>query len=495
MRIFIKNRSSMRRQPVAASAMTLLLAACLIAWPAAASEEPADQQGSTQAATADVSAAAEALPNDPVGTDDSTASDSPPAAEDPVTPATTAVATPGMQSIEGVLVEEDSDLLAMESQINTGEYDLPEAWLNARIARIERNSHRFNPELVRPLTLLGDIEAGRGNYNEALDRYNHAVHIQRVSSGLVSPAQVEIVHREADVYRNLGDLKNANEREEYAYHVLRRAYAAYDENLLPGVYRLAEWYQSTNNIYAARALYQRTVDILTANGRGDTPEAIPALEGLAMTYKLERFPPYLLTGSSSSATFVGASQFDAPLHIGDFPRGEQALQKIVQIHRSHGDDPLTVAESVLNLADWFLLFDRSKRANPLYEFAYDLLEDADGIDVVSYFAEPRMLHFPAPNDPRAPTLGSSEEPVRGFVELRHTITSTGFVRSLKTEASQPEGMMDFRVRKSLRASRFRPAIVDGVPVKRTDQIFRHDFTYYPAANRAEQASTGTESVQ
>jgi len=477
----------MRRQSTAAISIPVLLTTLLITWPAGASEGPAEQPDLTAAEL-------HAAPVNLSGADETAGTGAAPAAADPATSATDVDAS-SMQSIEGVLVEEDSDLLAMEAQIQTGEYDLPEAWLNARIARIERNSHRFNPDLVRPLTMLGDIEAGRGNYNQALDHYSHAVHVQRVSSGLVSPAQVEIVHREADVYRNLGDMKNANEREEYAYHVLRRAYAAYDENLLPGVYRLAEWYRATNNIYAARALYQRSVDILTANGRGDTPEAIPALEGLAMTYKLERFPPYMLGGSSTPSTFVGVSQFDAPLHIGDFPRGEQALQQIVQINRNHGDDPLVVAESVLNLADWFLLFDRSRRAYPLYEFAYDLLEDAEGADVVSYFAEPRLLHFPAPRDPSAPTLGSSEEPVVGYVELRYNVTATGFVRSLKTQASQPEGMMDFRVRKSLRASRYRPAIVDGVPIKTTGQIFRHEFTYYPTATRAKQTSAETESVQ
>jgi len=399
-------------------------------------------------------------------------------------------------AIEDVLIEQNSDLLDMEMQIKAGEWALPEAWLNAYIDRVQRNTHRYDSELVKPMTLLGDIELGRGNYDGALEQYGHAVHIERVSSGLVSPGQVEIVHREADAYRAMGDLKNANEREEYAYHVLKQAYATYDHNQLPGVYRLAQWYSSTNNLYAARALYQRSIDILTANGRGGTPEAIPALEGLATTYKQERFPPYYLSSTATTGPgFTGTSQFEAPITIGDYPRGEQALQQIVQIHRDNGDQPVKVAEAVLDLADWYLLFDRPRRATPLYDFAYDLLTEVEAVDAADYFAQPRLLHFPAPSDPRPPELGTSEEPQLGYVELSYDITTTGYVRSLKTVDSQPQGMMDFRVRKSIRAARFRPAIVDGAPIKAEDQSFRHEFTYYPTSGRDGQASADAASVQ
>jgi TonB family protein len=399
-------------------------------------------------------------------------------------------------SIESVLQESNDDLTQMELQIKAGEFDLPQAWLNAHVDRVQRNSHRFDPQLVKPLTLLGDIEARRGNYDQALDLYGQAVHVQRVSSGLVSPGQVEIVHREADVYRSLGDMKNANEREEYAYHVLKAAYEAYDQNLLPGVFRLAQWYTSTNNIYAARALYQRSFDILTANGRGGSPEAIPALEGLAATYRQERFPPFFVVSTASSAPGASAGRaFDAPITIGDYPRGEQALQQIVQIRRDHGNDPLQVSEAVLDLADWYLLFDRPKRAMPLYDFAYDLLNGTENVDADSFFAQPRLLHFPAPSDPKAPELGTDGEPQIGHVELSFDVTPNGFVRDLKTIASQPEGMMDFRVRKSVRASRFRPAIVDGVAVKTDDQTFRHEFTYYPAPTPAEPISADAAAVQ
>jgi tetratricopeptide (TPR) repeat protein len=397
---------------------------------------------------------------------------------------TEAAPAAGGESIEDMVAASDNDLLEMELQIGAGEYDLPKAWLTARVEKIENGSHRFDPRLVRPLTLLGDIASREGRYDAALEHYGNAVHVQRVNGGLVSAGQVEIVHREADVYRSMGDLRAANEREEYAYYVLRRAYKPYDEDLLPGIYRLAEWYAQTNNVFSSRALYQHSVDILTANGRGNSPEAIPALEGIAESYKLERFPPYYVTSTSASygAGPIASTAFDVPISVGSFPQGERALQRIVQIHRENGNDPQQVAESVLKLADWYLLFEKPRRSDPLYEYVYDLLEAMEDVDAADYFAQPVMLHFPAPADPSPPPLGTSVEPRSGFVEVSYEVTSGGFVRSLKTVASEPKGMMDFRVRKSVRASRHRPSLLDGVPVQSSTQTFRHTFSYYPTSD-------------
>ena len=204
-------------------------------------------------------------------------------------------------SIEDILEELNPDLEQIQAQIEAGELEIPRYWLEGKIREIERSSHRFDPALVRPLTLLGDIQMTEGNYTGALDSFGRAIHLERVNSGLVSAAQVEIVYREAEVYRTLGDLEAANEREEYAYHVLQSAHDPYSEELLPGLFHLARWYELTHNVFAARYLYERATDVLVANGKGLELEAIPAWQGVARTYRLERFPPIYIDSTDSSA--------------------------------------------------------------------------------------------------------------------------------------------------------------------------------------------------
>lgn len=397
-------------------------------------------------------------------------------------------------SIEDILEELDPDLDQIEAQIVAGEYEIPKYWLGQKIREIEQSSHRFDPALVRPITLLGDIQVQEGEYVAALENYGRAVHLTRVNSGLVSASQLEIVYREAEVYRTLGDFETANEREEYAYHVLQRAYDPYSEEILPGLFHLAEWYEKTHNIFAARHLYQRATDVMIANGKGQTMESIPAWEGVARTYRLERFPPIYIDSPQSSpySAETGLETTYGPVTINNFPAGERALQTIIQIHRENGSPTPVIAQAILDLADWHLLFEKTRDAYPLYEIAYELMEGVEDFPLEDFFGTPKLIHYPAPVDPSPPDM--PERTAEGLVTVQFNITERGAPRGLTTMESVPEGMMDFRVRKSLRASRFRPAIVDGEPQAISDYSYTHRFTYYPQVTLVERTD-GEEAEQ
>ncbi|MEM8768060.1 MAG: energy transducer TonB, partial [Pseudomonadota bacterium] len=380
-------------------------------------------------------------------------------------------------SIADILDELDPDLEQIQAQIDAGEYDIPKYWLANKIREIEQSSHRFDPALVRPITMLGDIQVQEGEYNAALDSFGRAIHLERVNSGLVSAGQVEIVYREAEVYRTLGDFETANEREEYAYHVLQRAHDPYSEDMLPGLFHLARWYEKTHNVFAARHLYQRATDVLIANGKGQTMEAIPAWQGVARTYRLERFPPIFIDASDASSYASSMQPTYGPVTLNNFPAGERALQAIIQIHRSYDSPTPEIAQAILDLADWHLLFEKTREAFPLYQLAYDLMATEENFPVEDFFGRPKLIHFPAPSDPSVPEAPQSE--AEGLVTVQFDITERGSTRRLETLDSQPEGMMDFRVRKSLRVSRFRPALVNGAPAPTRDYTYTHRFTYYP----------------
>ncbi len=381
-------------------------------------------------------------------------------------------------SIEDILDELDPDLQQIEAQIEAGEYEIPKYWLAQKVREIEDSSHRFDPALVRPITLIGDIQVLEGDYVGALDSYGRAVHLERVNSGLVSAGQLEIVYREAEVYRTLGDFETANEREEYAYHVLQRAYDPYSEELLPGLFHLAQWYEQTHNIFAARHLYQRATDVMLANGKGQTMEAIEAWSGLARTYRLERFPPIYIDSSQGSPYAANGIEAQyGPITINNFPAGERALQTIIQIHRGHNSPTPVIAQSILDLADWHLLFEKTREAFPLYEIAYELMEGVDDFPLEDFFGQPKLIHYPAPIDPSAPEV--PERTAQGLVTVQFDVTERGAARRLRTAELVPEGMMDFRVRKSIRAARFRPTIINGEPQATVDFVYTHKFVYYP----------------
>ena len=105
------------------------------------------------------------------------------------------------------------------------------------------------------------------------------------------------------------------------------------------------------------------------------------------------------------------------------------------------------------------------------------MEGVENFPLEDFFGEPKVIHYPAPVDPSAPEV--PERTAEGLVTVQFDVTERGAARRLRTLDSVPEGMMDFRVRKSIRAARFRPTIVNGVPQPTTDYTYTHKFVYYP----------------
>ena len=393
-----------------------------------------------------------------------------------------------IETIEDALDQPASPLDSVAERIANTEYDEAEEFLTRFIRAIEVARHRFDPDLARPLTLLGDVHQGRGEFDEALASYQRAVHINRVNSGLYAPAQVEVVYRESRTLQALGDLSGANDREEYAYEVLLKSHGAYSEAMLPGTFHLADWYRQTYNIYPARGLYQTAFNIFEVNGKAATLSAIPALEGLVATYLMERFPPFYVGSGDEASPFnqLARSSSRTPSYaqqqitLTSAHKGEQALQRVISIYRDDPNtDPMLVAEAILQLADWHLRFEAFRKAHPLYQHVFKLMTDIESVDAQAYFSEPTLLNLPLPADPKPPPASLREEERTGFVELSYRISANGSIQALKTVASEPEGMMDFRVRRSMRASRYRPRLVDGQAVETEPVTYRHEFRYFP----------------
>ena len=411
-----------------------------------------------------------------------------------------AVASASDQAIDEALDEPASTLDSVAFSIEQGEFDGTVEFLERYIRAIESARHRFHPDLVEPLSLLGDAHFGQQRIDRALEAYGRALHIRRVSDGLFAPGQVAVVYKQADALKALGNLEEASNREEYAYNVLLKAHGSLGEEMLPGTYRLAKWFRESRNIYAARALYEQALRIHEANDKHNTSAALPALEGLVFTYREERFPPYYV-GDGPSNSFRAAPMpmtsrgavFSEQFTINNFPAAERALQHIVLIRRENPQStPMEIYDAILDLADWHLMWEHFNKAHTLYEFVYAQMDDADNIDAREYFAQPRLLHMPLPADPKPPRGSSAQsteerDRVPGFIETTFRISVNGSAQKIEVVAADPEGLMDFRTRRSVRNSRYRPAMENGKAIPFDSQTWRHEFEYVPQEESEEDA--------
>ena len=416
------------------------------------------------------------------------------------TPATGAAPRIAGSDPSPILDEDPNEFGFLEQQIGRGEASSAAASLEVIVRQIETTHHRYHEDLVKPLTLLGDAQIAQAEQDAAIDTYARARHIARVSHGLFGEEQLPIVYREANVFKDLGDMELAAEREEYAFEVARRAYAAPDPRAIPALTRLATFYINTYNPISARTLLMNAMAVHQQNGTDRTPQAIPLLRGIAQTHRMSRFPPFYVTNSDDNRLEgprpgLTTGELDGQfLILNSFPEGERALQTIVAIQQENfPDQPTLELDAILELADWHLLFGRYQAAHSLYNHVFLRMAELNQRPE-EFFATPAVLYFPRPDNPRSPPSGDRAQITEGMISLGFTVTPNGHVRTLKTLASEPPKLMDFRVRRSMRIAKFRPRYVEGQAVAAEDQTFTYRFPYYVVKDSTPPMQSDTEST-
>lgn len=360
--------------------------------------------------------------------------------------------------------------------------------VEAAIEAIERRANRYANELVRPLTLLGDALAGVGDVEGAFGAYDRALHIARVNRGLHHPDQVAVVYRQARLLAEGGDYATANARHEYAYTVLLRSHGGNSPALLPGMFALADWYMAGYNIFSARELYEHAARVAENSLNEDHPAHIRALRSVAATYRRERFPPLYrrrAKGPSlgSYAGFQYRRQDNAS--VNSFAKGERALIKVINIVQGR-DGPAgeELARAMLELGDWFLMFDKQARAMSLYRRVWELLQNNPPL-LAETFHAPTPLYLPLPKPPSG--RRGSDDGREGIVELSVDINERGVVSRIDTVRSEPPDLMDFKVRRAVKQARYRPVFDGQRPQATSDLRVRHTFVYYPQGDPAGEA--------
>ena len=401
---------------------------------------------------------------------------------------------------EGGVVQEAA-VQEAAGQVAAGEHVAAINTVEAVIDGIERRSNRYDLALVEPLLVLGDALAGVGDDEGALGAYDRALHITRIGRGLHHPSQVTAVYRQAALLAERGRRGEANGRHEYAYRTLLRNYGADDAALLPGLFVLADWYLSSYNIFSARGLYEHAASVAAKELPPEHPAHVRALRWIAATYRAERFPPYQAlerrrrsgrSGAGSAIAYVDATyRGGRATSINRFSRGEGALIEVVNRLRQQADaNTADVARAMLELGDWFLLFEKRPRAFTLYRKVWQMIEANRGL-LASTFGAPAPLYLPMPKDPPVPSHARLGDARDGVVELSIDIDAEGLVANVETVRSEPGDIMETKVRRAVRHARYRPAFDGEAPLATTALRVVHNFTYYPSEHGGAETSANS----
>ena len=376
-------------------------------------------------------------------------------------------------------------LESIRSRLDANETVEAIALANELIDRIEHETTRYDPSLVDPLVLLGDGLRKNSEYVEALDTYDRARHIARISHGLHSVEQLSVVYREAETYHELGQIGRATNRQEYAYSIYTRSFEDNSIDRLPGMFSLADWYLEIRNVFAARGIYDDALKITQAQlGRTD-PQNIRALRGLALSYRYERFITPTEFELPDDAILQTASPDDkVPKYeasVNKFAPGEEALKELVRIEMEReGKTSESLAYAKLDLADWFLLFHKHQRAALIYRDIWNMFaEDPQAEFLQTEFSEPRALYYPLAKSPEIQPPTYLKEPMEGVIELSFNVTQKGEVTDAKVLSVTPDDRFVDEFLASMLDARYRPVIRNGERESQEGVILTHTYIFFP----------------
>jgi hypothetical protein len=168
-----------------------------------------------------------------------------------------------------------------------------------------------------------------------------------------------------------------------------------------------------------------------------------------------------------------------------FETGKDALLEILQYEREKDDSAEALAQAIIDLADWYLLYQQRRGASELYAEAWSLLSEAENSEelLAKFFGQvtplPTFLAAPTSLVFNSSTARDTTELQVGYADLVFDVTENGVVRNLEVLGDENEENYAIigRLRREVRDAIFRPVVIDGETVRTSGNQFRYRYWY------------------
>lgn len=357
------------------------------------------------------------------------------------------------------------------TQLRLRNYAEAEVAYQRAIRILESRSGVTDRLLLRPVQGLGMTYMGAQQTAPATDALKRALDLSRNLDGLYNAGQLPIVLPLIEAYVAENRHIDAEREHQYAFRVAEQAYGAGDLRMLEPLDVYARWYEFVGRYTTARIYHGRALGIAERKGVEESVAAVPALRGIARTYRLEFVYGPEVEQQFTTATFGGMPTPDTSGKVGLNPDGERALKIALQtIGRAEPVDSQLRGETLVQLGDWYLTAEELRDAREAYREAYAALLAASNTQLL---AVPRQLAYRPPQASISRFKGGDVEDFEEkLVEVAFTVRKDGEVVDARvTNSDAPEGVQR-QVVSSARKSLYAPRIVDGEMVDTPDVTLR-----------------------
>ncbi len=400
------------------------------------------------------------------------------------------------------------------------------------ITATEADEGPFAPALLEQYLSLGKAYQQKVQHEEAIEVLEKAEYISRINSGLFAADQFVIIENLIASYLATGEQQKAAEKHHYLLFLNQQNFGEDSLQAVPVLQKLGDWQMASfssninadvpftlsfssggsrsrqptprelafSNLYLAQNTYFQAIQNLVRNNQLNNP-ALQELElklieavffaanrqGMLSNPDFYMDPRLQSTGSRIVRRNLGGNT------VG-FINGRNAYMRL-RIYEEHRLllDPVAVAQAIIGLGDWHLLFNRRTSAIRHYEEADAYLRNHNvSEDVITEMLHPELpqqlpAFTPLPHS-RGKYALADDAPLKfsGYVDVSFDLTRFGNVRNLdisSTSADFPR-TTERRLARLLRTTPFRPRLQEGKVVTSDNIKVRYYYADVRTANPA-----------
>lgn len=334
--------------------------------------------------------------------------------------------------------------------------------LQNRIEHIETTEGLYAPSLYGYLVELSRVRQENNQHLEAIDVFQRIQNLTHSLDGVHTPLQLESVRLQSRSRAALGQFVKADKLEKFHLWVAERNYEGLD--LVPSLWRMADWQRTTLQYRASIRHYDRTLSLLESH----EPAKVLTVRTLEARALAEHLAKFCCANESLGLALENRLNND----FSDQVANEVAMLNLADMHTLYNKqkDEAAILYAKLGSAPVALLGPRSQTDyiqaldnanNPLHKNARVEVHYPKKTQTVT-FGEKKI---------RPPTA-SIGEPVRlcadnvtrdGYVDVSMDVSAEGKPQNVMITGNVPIQTKRY-LREVLLESRYRPEIKNGVAV-------------------------------
>ena len=372
------------------------------------------------------------------------------------------------------------------------------------IKELEANSGPFSMHVAQQTESLGDLLSRLKDFEGAIQAYEKSMHIKRINDGLYSDEQTALLNKLINSHLQTANYERAHELQQSKLYLKQRIFSKGESGYISALLEWADWNvdllisddkpmrseieapgASINNfLVTAQENYIEVIELIQASDQVNDERLIHAEKKLAainyiansMT-KLSQ--PLATMGMNNDRNNFLATQNrrEDKAEMAYFFNGSSALKRAIAYSlESPEPDFISIAEQMMALGDWYLLFDRRTAALKIYEDAFEVL---DAVGANHQDIEKVMTPGMPVNAPALVSNNTDTTVYNGYIDIEFKVSKFGIATRpevIATSEEETSPVTRALIRK-IRNEKFRPAFIDGSASSNENVKLRYYYSY------------------